>query len=164
MENQEKGDYTVDLRPTIAAPTFSFNITSFDEEKRKVFGDLRFRQAMSISINRDEVNEVAYFGLGEPKQYIGFSPAPDFVDPKLLSHMTEYDPDKAKALLDEVGMKNVDVDGFRELPNGDKITLNAQFAIQGGPEQLVELVGQYWKDVGAQTTVKEVTPDEYLSA
>ncbi len=163
LENQEKGDYTVHLRPTIAAPTFSFNVTSFDEAKRAVFGDLRFREAMSIAINRDEVNEIAYFGLGEPRQYIGFSPAPDFVDDKWLNHMTEYDPEKAKALLDEVGMVDTDGDGFRELPNGDKVTLNIQFATQGGPGQLVELVAQYWADVGVQTTVKEVTPDEYRS-
>jgi len=164
LENQEKGDYTVDLRPTIATPTFSFNVTSFDVEKRKVFDDLRFREAMSLAINREEANNVAFFGLGEPRQYVGFSPAPDFVDKKWESYMADYDPDKANALLDEVGMKDVDGDGFRELPNGDKIVLNIQFATQGGPGQLVELVGQYWAEVGVKTTVKEVTPDEYRSA
>lgn len=73
LENQEKGDYTIDLRPEITLSTFAFNVTSENLEKRKVFGDLRFRQAMSVAINRQEINEVAYFSLGEPKQYIGFS-------------------------------------------------------------------------------------------
>jgi len=164
LENQEKGGYTVQLKPGIAIHAFSFNVTSDDPEKRKVFDDIRFRKAMSIAMNRDELNEVAYFGQGEPRQYIGFSPAPDFVDPKWAKFATEYDPDAAKALLDEVGMKDTDGDGFRELPNGAKFVLNMQFATQGIAGQVVELVGQYWSQVGIQTTVKEVTPDEYRSA
>ena len=164
LENQEKSDYTIHLKPKIAMHAFSFNVTSADPEKRKVFGDLRFRRAMSIAINRAELNEVAYFGQGTPAQYIGFSPAPSFVDEKWLTYATEFDPDTAKNLLDEIGMVDKDGDGFRELPNGDKIVLNMQFATQGIAGQVVELVGQYWSDVGLQTTVKEVTPDEYRSA
>ncbi len=164
LQNQEKGDYTIDLKPGIAIHAFSFNTTDEDMEKRKVFDDVRFREAMSIAINRDELNEVAYFGQGEPRQYIGFSPAPEFVDPKWLKYKTEYDPDQAKKLLDDIGMKDTDGDGFRELPNGDQFILNMQFATQGIAGQVVELVGQYWKDVGINTTVKEVTPDEYRSA
>lgn len=164
LENQEKGDYTVHIRPKIAMHAFSFNVTSDDPAKREVFGDLRFRKAMSIAINRDDLNETAYFGQGTPQQYIGFSPAPDFVDPKWLTYATEFDADGAKALLDEIGMADKDGDGFRELPNGDKLILNMQFATQGIAGQVVELVAQYWADVGIQTTVKVVTPDEYRSA
>ncbi|MEM1278235.1 MAG: ABC transporter substrate-binding protein, partial [Pseudomonadota bacterium] len=120
LENQEKGDYTVDLKPTVAMPVFGFNVTSEDLEKRKVFGDLRFRKAMSHAINRTELNDVAFFGLGTPQQYIGFSPRPSFVDESLLSYATEYNPDEAKKMLAEVGLKDTDGDGFLELPNGDK--------------------------------------------
>lgn len=164
LENQEKGDYTIQLKPEISTPTFAFNVTAQDEAKRAVFNDLRFRQAMSVAINRDEVNEVAFFGLGVTQQYIGFSPAPDFVDPKWVQHMAQYDPSMANDLLDAVGMKDTDGDGFRELPNGDKLVLNLQFSTQGIAGEVVQLVGQHWSDVGVQTTVKEVTPDEYRSA
>ncbi len=163
LENADKGDYTVDLRPTITMPIFSFNITSEDEGKRKVFADLRFRKAMSIAINRDELNETAMFGQGTPRQYIGFSPKPEFVDPKWQDYAIEYNPASANKLLDEIGMRDRDGDGFRELPNGKKIVLNIQFATQGIDGKVVELVGQYWADVGIQNTVKEVTPDEYRS-
>jgi peptide/nickel transport system substrate-binding protein len=164
MENQEKGDYTIDLRPEITISTFSFNVTSEDLEKRKVFGDLKFRQAMSVAINRDEINEVAYFGLGTAMQYIAFSPPPSFVDKKWAQHFAQYDPSMANGLLDEVGLADTDGDGFRELPNGEKLVLNLQFSTQGLPGEVVELVGQHWADVGIQTTVKEVTPDEFRSA
>lgn len=164
LENQEKGDYTVELRPEITMATFSFNVTSEDLEKRKVFGDLRFRQAMSVAINREEINEVAFFGQGEAKQYIGFSPAPEFVDPKWAQHYAQHDPKLANQLLDQIGMKDTDNDGFRELPNGDKLVINMQFSIQGINSSTVELVGQHWGAVGIQTTVKEITPDEFRSA
>lgn len=164
LEGQEAGNYSIDLRPKIAMHAFSFNVTSEDEVKRAVFGDVRFRQAMSIAINRDELNEVAYFGQGVIQQYTGFSPVPDFVDPKWKTFATEYDPDHAKALLDEVGLVDTDGDGFRELPNGAPLVLNMQFATQGIAGQVVELVGQYWADVGVKTAVKEVTPDEYRSS
>jgi len=164
LENAEKGDYTVDLRPEITLPNISFNVTHPDLDVREVFGDLRFRQAMSVAINRDEINESAFFGLGKPKQYIGFSPTPAFVDSKWESHMIQYDPAMANSLLDEIGMADTDGDGFRELPNGKKLVVNMQYSTQGMPGPVVEMVGQNWAEVGVKTTVKEVTPDEYRSA
>jgi peptide/nickel transport system substrate-binding protein len=164
LENQEKGGFKVDLRPEVTLSTFAFNMTSENLEKRKVFGNLEFRQAMSVAINRDEINEVAYFGMGEPKQYIGFSPAPDFVDERWKQHYAQYDPQLATKLLARAGMKDIDGDGFLEMPNGEKLVINLQFSVQGVPAALVELVGQHWGAVGIQTTVKEVTPDEFRSA
>ena len=61
-------------------------------------------------------------------------------------------------------MVDTDGDGMRELPNGDAIVLNMQFATQGIGGEVVELVAQNWADVGVATAVKEVTPDEYRSA
>lgn len=164
LENQEKGNYSIQLKPTVGMPAFSFNLTSEDEAKRAVFNDIRFREAMSVAINRDELNEIAYFGQGSPSQIAPFNPAPDFVDPKWESYKAEFDPETSKALLDEIGMVDTDGDGFRELPNGDQIVLNMQFSTQGIAGKVVELVGQNWAEVGVQTQVKEVTPDEYRSA
>jgi len=164
LQNQDKGKYSIQLKPKVSEHTFSFNVTDENLEKRKVFGDFRFRKAMSIAINRDALNQTAYFGQGTPRQYIGFSPRPDFIDPKWEKFAIQFDPEGAKKLLDEIGMKDVDGDGFRELPNGEKLVLNMQFATQGIAGQVVELVAQDWANVGIQTTVKEVTPDEYRSA
>ena len=164
LENQESGNYTIDLRPEITIGAFGFNITHEDPAKRDAFGDIRFREAMSIAINRDELNETGFFGLGTPQQYVGFSPLPGFIDESWLTYKAEYDPAGANALLDDMGMADTDGDGFRELPNGDKLVLNMNFSTQGIAGQTVELVAQYWADVGIQSVVKEVTPDEYRSA
>ncbi len=164
LENQEKGGFVIDLKPDITMPTFAFNVTSEDLEKRKVFGDLKFRQAMSVAMNRDEINEVAMFGLGTPQQYVGFSPSPEFITTEWEQHFAQFDPDMAKSLLDEIGVVDKDGDGMRELPNGDTLVLNLQVATQGMSIKIVELVGQSWRDVGINNTVKEVTTDEYRSA
>ena len=164
LENQEKSDYTIQLKPKIAMHAFSFNVTSEDPVKREVFGDKRFREAMSIAIDRAELNEVAYFGQGTIQQYTGFSPVPDFVDEKWKTYATEYDPERAKALLDEVGVVDQNGDGLRDLPGGAPFTLNMQFATQGIAGQVVEFVANNWAELGIQTQVKEITPDEYRSA
>jgi peptide/nickel transport system substrate-binding protein len=164
LENQEKGNFTMELKPEVAIPTFAFNVTSEDLEKRKVFGNLKFRQAMSVAINCDEINEVIFFGTGTPQQFIGFSPTPSFVDPKWTQHYAQFDPMLANKLLDEIGMKDIDGDGMRELPNGEPLVLNLQVATQAISIKQVELVGQHWGAVGINNTVKEVTTDEFRSA
>jgi peptide/nickel transport system substrate-binding protein len=164
LENQEKSGFLLDLKPDITMPTFAFNVTSEDMEKRKVFGDLKFRQAMSVAMNRDEINEVAMFGLGAPQQYVTFSPTPDFVTDEWEQYYAQYDPELAKSLLDEIGVVDKDGDGMRELPNGDPLVLNLQVATQGMSIKIVELVGQTWREVGINNTVKEVTTDEYRSS
>ena len=164
LENQEKGGYTIQLKPKIAMQAVSFNVTSEDLEKRSIFGNFDFRKAMSIAIDRNALNETAYFGEGTIQQYTGFSPLPDYIDPKWKTFATEYDPDGAKAILDELGVVDKDGDGFRDLPSGAPLVLNLQFATQGIAGQVVELIGQAWSNVGIKTTVKEITPDEYRSA
>ena len=161
LDGQAGGNYTVDLRPEITLGVFGFNVTHEDEAKRAIFGDVRFREAMSIAMNRDELNEVGFFGQGTPQQYIGFSPKPEFVSDKWQSYKTDFDKAGAMALLDQIGMKDTDGDGFREMPNGEKLVLNLNFSTQGIAGQTVELVPQYGADVGVQSVVKEVTPDEY---
>lgn len=164
LDGQEAGDYTVSLRPQVTFDTFGFNHTAKDEEKRAIFSDANFSLAMSYAINRDELNEIANLGLGTPAQYIGFDPAPEFATPEQTSYATQYDTAKAAELLDGLGLKDVDGDGFRELPSGKKLVLNLQFSTQGIAVASAESVAQYWSDAGIQTTIKEVTSDEYRAA
>jgi peptide/nickel transport system substrate-binding protein len=164
LEGQEAGGYTVTLRPQVTFDTFGFNHTSKDEEKRAIFSDVNFTLAMSHAINRDELNEIANLGLGEPAQYIGFDPAPEFSTVEQTTYATAYDPAKTASLLDELGLKDVDGDGFRELPSGKKLTLNIQFSTQGVSVASAEAVAQNWSEAGIKTEIKEVTSDEYRAA
>lgn len=73
--------------------------------KMKPFDDVKVREALAHAIDRQAIIDGAMFGLGTP---IGthFAPHnPDYVD---LTGLSEYDPEKAKALLAEAGY----ADGF----------------------------------------------------
>ncbi len=164
LDNAENGNYTVDVNPGIPMPVIAFNVTSADLGKREIFNDLRFRTAMSIAMNRDEINEVVYFGLGQPEQYTGMSPIPQAVDAKWASYEIGHDPARANALLDEIGLVDADGDGVRDLPNGDPFVMNFQFSTQELSSQLIEITANNWAEVGVASVVKEVTPDEYRSA
>ncbi len=157
------GSYRVLLRPAISTVVYyTFNITHQDPEKAKIFGDLRFRQAMSLAMNRNEINEIVYLGQGKPKQALPADPAMlDFVDEKYVRQFTEYNPKRANALLDEMGLTKRDKDGFRLRFDGKSLLVLLQYAPQGGPTQIHELMKKYWEDVGVRTDIKEVTSDLY---
>ena len=165
LENKGLGKYEVYLRPTIAQTTIAFNLTDKDLEKRAIFNDVKFRRAMSIAMDRDQINEIAYFGLGAPTQYTGFdADTTPFITEKQKTSWIQFDPKEARKLLDKAGVKDKDGDGFRDLPSGKKFELNIQYATQGTPSEVVEIVAKSWTDVGVKTTIKEVTSDEYRNS
>ncbi|GAB3759789.1 ABC-type transport system substrate-binding protein [Microlunatus parietis] len=47
-----------------------------------------------------------------------------------------YDPEKAKLLLDEIGVKDTNGDGVRELPNGKKLQLCVEYAADMSEEHV----------------------------
>ncbi len=162
-ENEANGDYTVDLGFGVGVTAFyGFNLTHEDEGLREIFNDLRFRQAMSLAINRAEIVELVYLGQAEPIQATPADPnTVTFVTEEHKTAFIEYDPTAAIALLDDMGLVDVDGDGFRDRLDGSKLTLDLQYSNQGVPVPTHELVKDYWEAVGVAVTLKEVTSDEY---
>lgn len=162
-ENEKNGSYVVHLTPTLGeAVYYSFNTTAKDPVLREVFNDVRFRQAMSLAINREEINELAYLGQGVPRQATPAEPdTVSFVTEEHLNAFVDYDPDGARALLEEMGLKDSDGDGVRELKNGEPFVMQVFYANQGGPVKNHELVQGYWGDVGVKINLREISSDEY---
>ena len=165
LENKDQGNYDVALRPTISQVTFAFNLTDKDLEKRAVFNDVNFRRAMSIAMDRDQINEIAYFGLGTPAQYTAFdADTTPFITGKQKNSWIQFDQKQAGKLLDNAGVVDKNGDGLRDLPSGKKFELSIQYSTQGTPSEVVEIVAKSWSDVGVKTTIKEVTSDEYRNS
>ncbi|WP_413206292.1 ABC transporter substrate-binding protein [Rhodospirillum sp. A1_3_36] len=162
-ENEDKGGYKIFLTPALGENVFyAFNTTHKDPELRKIFNDVRFREAMSLAINRDEINDVVQLGQGKPMQYVPAEPSTvGFVTDDMLNYMIKYDPEAAKAKLDEMGLKDSDGDGVRERFDGKPLIVRLVYASQGAPVRMHELVRDYWADVGLRVDLKEVTSDEY---
>lgn len=163
VDNEEGGNYTVHLSPGLGDNVYyGFNVTHPDEAMREVFADVRFRQAMSLALDRGEMNELVYLGQGTPAQSTPAEAATvSFIDDDDLGAYIDYDPDAARALLDEMGLADQDGDGLRDLANGDPLVVRINYSNQGAPVRLHELAAGYWGDVGVRVDLREVTSDEY---
>jgi peptide/nickel transport system substrate-binding protein len=155
-ENEAKGGFTVLLPPGAIGNPLAFNITHTDPKLRQVYGDLRFRQAVSHAINREEMNQVLYFGLGKPSQAL---PAQlSFTTEADANYMIDYDLAKANALLDEMGMKR-GADGMRTFPDGSPFTILWEYSSQFANAEFVKLMTDYLKAVGLNVNPKELTSE-----
>ncbi len=165
-ENEAKGNYTVSFAPTFGENVFfSFNRTHKDPVLADIFNDIRFEKAMSIALNRDEINEIVYLGQGKPMQGVPAEPKTvSFVSDEILNTDIAHDVEGAKALLAEMGLKDSDGDGTLERPDGKPLVIRMIYSTQGVPVKIMELVRDYWSAVGVRVDLKEVTSDEYRSA
>lgn len=161
--NESKGNYTVDLTPSIGEmPVYSFNINHPNKLKLSVFSDLRFRQAASLAINREEMNALIYYRQGQPAQYTAIDMGTvNYITEKQKNFFTKYDPKKSRQLLDDMGLVDKDGDGFRDFKNGSQLVILLNFANQGAPVRAHELFAQYMGNIGIKVRLREVTSDEY---
>ncbi|MBE1553299.1 oligopeptide ABC transporter substrate-binding protein [Sporosarcina limicola] len=121
------------------------NKTSIMNPKSKS-ADKRIRQAMWHAMNNEVVGKEMYHGLRVP--------ATTLIPPALGFHDAEnkgrsFDPEKAKELLDEAGLIDVNNDGFREDADGNELIINF-LSMSGGEvaEPLAKWYMQNWNDVG----------------
>ena len=156
-ENEQQGGYRVIAVPGVNASEagFSINQNHPDPELRKYFNDVRFRQALSMALNREEMNEAVYFGLGTPRQATTL-PSSSFYKPEWGEEhpSIKYDPDKASALLDEIGLTARDGDGFRLGPDGKVLVLLVEYAEAFTDPTMFELMKEYWQDVGLKILIR----------
>jgi peptide/nickel transport system substrate-binding protein len=155
QESKTKGNYRV-LKWDDAngsAVSFFVNQTFPDPDLRRVFQDLRFRQALSYAINRKQINQVSYFGLGKERNALLIPESP-FYSPEIEAMFADYSPDKANQLLDEAGLKKA-ADGFRLMPNGQPLELTVEtIETSGANFDAIDLVRKNWESVGVKTVVK----------
>ena len=163
-ENEGIGNYTLyewqDTKMTRAG--YQFNMTHNDPVLRKIFQDKRYRQAMSLAINREEINQFAFQGLAVPQQ-MTIDPGASFSEDWWRMSYAEYDPDKAKLMLDEVGLKDTNGDGWRERPDGEVFAFDmlvSESSVLGSMGyQISELVADYWRDIGCKVNLRSITQD-----
>lgn len=153
-EDEKKGGYKLQLPLGMVGPTFIFNMTDKDPVLRKIYGDVRFRYAMSLAINRDEVNETLFLGLGTPEQALPQNVP--YVTEEDKKFMTEYDPARANKLLDEMGLKK-GADGIRMRSDGKPLTILWEYTLQYvWSAEFPALIAEYWQNVGVNVLLKEV--------
>lgn len=153
--------YTVvlGLNPQSIVGSILFNFWNKDETLKALFRNKDFRVALSVAINRNEINELVYRGQAKPTQGT-VGDAQPWYDPKFAVAI-EYDTAKANKLLDGLGLSKKDAEGFRLMANGKRLSFTTMIAAEYRAElpELAELVKGYWKAVGVETNVKPLAND-----
>ena len=170
--NEIKDHKNIDIlgRPELYYSYLGFKVGKWNTETSEVntdlenskMGNVNLRKAMGYALNIEEVNATFYEGLRERANAIVPPVFSSFHDASLEGY--NYDPEKAEALLDEAGYKDVDGDGFRETPTGEKLEI--KLATMSGDdiaEQITAYWLQNWQEVGLNVVLTDGRTIEFNS-
>lgn len=141
-----------------AGPTVSI----FLNTTQKPMDNLAFRQAFSMALNRSEIVDLATYGYASENPHITgignfFREWYDKDVNAKYDYLNEYNPEKAKALLDEAGYKDTNGDGMRENPDGSEAKINIM-VVNGWTDwvQTVQMATEYLREIGIDASTRTV--------
>ena len=165
-ENAASGGYEIldMINSNSNVMAIHFNHTHKDPVMRELLRNRDVRVALSLAIDRDEIIDIVYQGLGEPWQ-IGPRPTHVLYNEQLGRQHTEYDPDRANELLDAAGYADRDGEGYRLLPDGRRLTFNVQYTGIEQPDwgDALEIIDEQWEEIGVDLNVSSVERSIYYS-
>jgi peptide/nickel transport system substrate-binding protein len=162
LENQQKGGYKVSINPMASGSDFAihFNLHYVaDEEITKWLNSLEFRHALSLGIDRDQINEAMFLGVGipgsaAPAEANKYSPGPEW-----RQKWSTLDVKQANDLLDTAGLTQKDSEGYRQRTDG-KGRLTIEITTLGGQfiqyTRISEMIRDQWKKIGIELRVSEM--------
>lgn len=151
-DGEAGGDYATTLvySERGADVALAFNQEHPDPVLKELFRDVRFRQALSVGIDRDEINEIVFLGQGTKRQAT-INETASFFKQEWGDHYATFDPEQANSLLDELGLDQRDGNGIRLRADGQPLTFQLEFLPQEGPKaEVCELVVRHWADLGIE--------------
>ena len=164
IDKQEEADYRLVpfWWPSSQKGIIQFNMTHKDPILRKLFNDKNFRIALSVAIDREEINELVYQGLAVPS-HSNVPIGPPFYGEKLFRDYLQYDPDLANQLLDGLGLTSRDNDGYRLRSDGERLRFQC-IVPPWSPRvpEVLELYKAYWKEVGIECVVKPIAGGSWV--
>jgi peptide/nickel transport system substrate-binding protein len=157
-ENEKAGKYRVITWPTFggADAVIAFNQSyKADPEVARLLASREFRIALSHAINRTQIKESAFLGLGEPRQGVPAPWHPYYPGDEWARKYTEYKPDEASKMLDALGLARKDAQGIRLLPSGKPLSIELSVVPAFGEwRDVAQLVARDWEKVGVKTVVQ----------
>jgi peptide/nickel transport system substrate-binding protein len=175
VQGQKRGDYRI-LRWKSASggeTTVLLNWSPPDPVLRRLIRDKRFRRALSLGIDREKCNEIAWRGLATPQQATVSRESWHFQSPEgkkvfdeWARSYAQFDLKKANRLLDDMGLTRRDGAGFRLRPDGKRLSLVFEVSAdaQQGPEpdQSV-IIQQDWQKLGIEVTISTPPGAEFTN-
>jgi len=156
-KNEEKGNYHILLKPGIDSSNLAIYFNLFDEDLvlRNLYRDVRFRRALSLGVNREEINEGVFFGKAEIRQTILIMTTLPWYKKEWDQYYTQHDPQRANALLDEIGLEWDKNHEYRLRPDGKPLTLVCEYMEPFNWEtSILELIKKQYRTIGINFTLK----------
>ncbi|MEJ0016969.1 MAG: ABC transporter substrate-binding protein [Acetobacteraceae bacterium] len=157
-EQEKTGKYKVLTWPTFGGSdaVIAFNTTyKSDPEIGKLMATRDFRIALSLAINRDQIRESVFLGLGEARQAVPAPWHPYYPGDAWAKKYTDFKPDEANKMLDALGLTKRDSSGIRLMANGKPATLEISVVPAFGAwPDVGQLVAKDWEAVGIKTVVQ----------
>jgi peptide/nickel transport system substrate-binding protein len=162
LENRDKGNYDVRLDPALNGSDATLQINQAYEADPEVAKWLRsrdFRRALALGIDRDQLNETFWVGVGTPGSVAPSESLPYSPGPEWRTKWSTLDLKQANALLDKAGLDKKDGEGYRLRTDG-KGRLRLELQTAAGSfiphTQISEMIKEQWKKIGIQADVKEL--------
>ncbi|HVH76432.1 MAG TPA: ABC transporter substrate-binding protein [Stellaceae bacterium] len=107
-----------------------------------------FRRALSLAVNRHEINQVIYFGLAIEGQNTLLPQSPLYNAPDRAA-WAQFDLAEANRLLDGLGLAKRDSDGTRLLPDGRPMRIIVESSGESVDRtDVLELIRDSWRHIG----------------
>lgn len=154
-QGEERHNYTVALWPSAAGSEMALypNLTAADPVWRDVLRNPDFRRALSLAIDRDEINQTVYYGLADVGGNTVLPDSPLF-KPDYPARWTDFDLERANEMLDAIGLTRQG-DGLRQLPDGRPIDIVVETAGESATEiDVLQLVRDAWAQIGVRLHIK----------
>jgi len=157
-EQERNGKYHVITWPTFGGSDAVIQLNqsyTVDPEIGKLLATKDFRIALSLAINRDQIKESVFLGLGEARQGVPAPWHPYFPGVEWAAKYTEFDRDQANKLLDQLGLAKRDAQGTRLMANGKPVTIEIGVVPAFGAwPDVAQLVAKDWQEVGVKAMVQ----------
>jgi peptide/nickel transport system substrate-binding protein len=130
------------------------NMNVNDEVYRALFQDVRFRRALSLAIDREEINQVIFSGLAIEGNNTVLPGSPLYKEDYRTS-WAEFDLDEANRLLDEIGLSERNGEGTRLMSDGRPLYIIVESAGESTEEpDILELIRESWAMAGIKLYIK----------
>jgi peptide/nickel transport system substrate-binding protein len=123
--------------------------------------DLKVRQAVAMALDREAIAEDLLLGLA-PVAETYWDALPTYVSPDV--EPWAYDPEGAKALLEEAGWTDRDGDGIREDTGGNKLTLSHGTTIREIRQDIQAVTQQMLREVGIDLQINSWDADFFFAS
>lgn len=154
--NEKRSKYRTLLWPTVQGSQFALfpNLNVSDPLWRKLNRDVRFRRALSMGIDREEVNDVLFFGLAKEGNNTVQEQSALFED-RFRTEWASLNFEKANELLDQMGLTAKDENGIRLMENGQPLSIVVETAGESTEQtDVLELIRDSWREIGVALYTK----------